>query len=341
MKLPLSLLLPKVNGIPILMYHRVWNGISDKLTITPLKLREQFVYLRDRGYYSLSLPEFLNAVAGKILLPSKSILLTFDDGYKTNLNSVYPLLREFGLKAVFFIIGNTINGTAVEEKDPVNQKMKLEELQKLDPLLKSEYEKMGMTTQNVFQFFSTRGDNFFKLSESFKLGPSVMSYYKCIQIEPKNPVPYNKAGKIFQYLKMNKYAEQFLRYAAYADGKNPEYFFNLGMYYCNNAEDYKAGSGCLDTAALLGSVNANLYYTNGIIKHNKLKNYTGALKDYTTALTLDPALRIAKEMRGLLKMNQLKDYKSALADFEALSKLDPKSEVYKNEVNECKEKLKK
>ena len=51
-----------------------------------------------------------------------------------------------------------------------------------------------------------------------------------------------------------------------------------------------------------------------MIKHNKLKNYTGALKDYNTALTLDPALRIAKEMRGILKMNELKDYKSALAD---------------------------
>jgi peptidoglycan/xylan/chitin deacetylase (PgdA/CDA1 family) len=133
MKLPLSLLLPKIEGVPVLMYHRVWEGISDKLTITPFKLREQFIYLLKRGYCSVSLPEFLDAVAGKISLPPKSILLTFDDGYKTNLTIVYPLLKEFGLKAVFFIIGNTVDNTGPEEKDPANQKMKLAELQKLDP----------------------------------------------------------------------------------------------------------------------------------------------------------------------------------------------------------------
>lgn len=214
------------------------------------------------------------------------------------------------------------------------------ELQKLDPLLKSEYEKLGMTSQNGYQFFLQRADKLTLLSEGFKLGPAIMNYYKCIQIEPKNPVPYNKAGIYFRYLKMNKYAEQFLRYAAYADGKNPEYFFHLGKYYADNEEDYKKASGCYDTAAILGSVNVSGYLANGVIKYLKLNNYAGALKDFNTALSLEPANKDALTYRGILYFVGLKNYKAALADFEAFKKLDPNNEENNNNIKACKEKLK-
>jgi tetratricopeptide (TPR) repeat protein len=214
------------------------------------------------------------------------------------------------------------------------------QLQKLDPLLKAEYEKMGFTPQNAYEFFLNRADKMAKLSEGYKLGPAAMNYYKCIQVEPKNPVPYNKAGKIFRDMKMNTYAEQFLRYAAYADGKNPEYFCDLGNYYFEYAEKPQMASGCYDTAALLGSKNAFGYYTNGLIKHSALKNFNGALKDYTAALAIDPAYKETLVMRGHLYYNEFKNYKAALADYEALGKLDPKNEEYKGFIKGTKEKLK-
>jgi tetratricopeptide (TPR) repeat protein len=210
------------------------------------------------------------------------------------------------------------------------------ELQKLDPLLKSEYEKMGFTPQNAFQFFLKRADGFVFT----KNGTAVMNYYKCIQVEPKNPVPYNKAGKIFKSLKMNSFAEQFLRYAAYADGKDPEYFFDLGNYYYENKSDFKAASGCFDTAAILGSVNAIGFFTNGFIKHDQLKNYNGALKDYNNALALNPSLKEVLKLRGALYMEQFKNYKAAMADFETYSKLDPNDEDNKVFIATCKERMK-
>jgi tetratricopeptide (TPR) repeat protein len=214
------------------------------------------------------------------------------------------------------------------------------QLQKLDPLLKAEYEKMGFTPQNAYEFFLNRADKMAKLSEGFKLGPAAMNYYKCIQVAPKNPVPYNKAGKIFTGMKMNTYAEQFLRYAAYADGKNPEYFFDLGNYYLENANKPQMASGCYDTSALLGSKNAVSYYNNALIKSSVLKNNSGALKDFTTALAIDPAYEKALEMRGHLYYSELKNYKAALADYEALGKIDPKNEDYKGFIKDTKEKLK-
>ncbi|NOT92419.1 tetratricopeptide repeat protein [Ferruginibacter sp.] len=214
------------------------------------------------------------------------------------------------------------------------------ELQKLDPLLKTEYEKLGFTPQNAYQFFLQRADKLTLLSEGFKLGPAIMNYYKCIQIEPKNPLPYNKAGILFRQLNMNKYAEQFLRYAAYADGKNPEYFFHLGKYYYENVEEYKKASNCFDTAALLGSVNVSGYITNGEIKYLKLNNKDGALKDFNTALSLEPANKAALTNRGVIYFDVLKNYKAALADFEAVKKLNPNDKQNNSFIEACKEKLK-
>ena len=197
-----------------------------------------------------------------------------------------------------------------------------------------------MISQNAYQFFLQRADKLALLSEGFKLGPAIMNYYKCIQIEPKNPVPYNKAGILFRQLNMNKYAEQFLRYAAYADGKNPEYFFLFGKYYFDNEQDYKKASGCYDTAAILGSVNVSGYLTNGEIKYIKLNNNEGALKDFNKAVALEPANKDALNRRGIFYFEGLKNYKAALADFESVKKLNPNDKVNNSNIEACKEKLK-
>jgi tetratricopeptide (TPR) repeat protein len=173
------------------------------------------------------------------------------------------------------------------------------------------------------------------------MGPAVMNYYKCIQLEPKNSVPYHKAGMIFKGLKMNQYAAQFLRYAAFADGKNPELFTDLGDYYLNNEMNFKAASGCYDTAALLGSINANMYTYNGALKKKYLNKYNEALKDFNKALSLDPNSKDAKWMRGILYLENLKDYNAALSDFEALIKIDPKNVDYIDAIKVCKEAMKK
>src|SRR6185312_11265829 len=126
-------LLPTRKGISVLMYHRVWPGMSDGLTIAPEKLREQWTFLRNEGYHILTLSDFIQIINGTKSTPPKSILLTFDDGYRNNLTYVYPLLKEFKWAATFFIVANTLDGVSTEEIDPVKQQMTSEELHSLDP----------------------------------------------------------------------------------------------------------------------------------------------------------------------------------------------------------------
>ena len=91
------------------MYHRVWPALRDGLTVTPEQLREQWTCLRDEGYECLGLTRFLAIVNGLEPAPRKAFLITFDDGYRNNLEHVLPLLHEFGWEATIFIVAGTLD----------------------------------------------------------------------------------------------------------------------------------------------------------------------------------------------------------------------------------------
>ena len=122
-------LLPKVKGIPVLMYHRVWPGLRDGLTVTPEDLRAQWTYLRDAGYECLTIAQCVSIMRAERKPPAKAFLLTFDDGYRNNMTYALPLLKEFGWEATIFIIAGTLDGSmSLDEADEVARKLSVEEL---------------------------------------------------------------------------------------------------------------------------------------------------------------------------------------------------------------------
>ncbi len=52
----------------------------------------QLGYLRDAGYYSISLEPWGEAIAHKQSLPGRAVILIFDDGYLDFLTYAYPIL---------------------------------------------------------------------------------------------------------------------------------------------------------------------------------------------------------------------------------------------------------
>lgn len=88
--------------LPVLMYHHVVEDGQEcnDMTITVSRLREDLQYLQDNGYTTV-LPREL--AAGEAL-PEKPVLLTFDDGYRSNYNLAFPLFQEFEAKAVISVI---------------------------------------------------------------------------------------------------------------------------------------------------------------------------------------------------------------------------------------------
>ena len=110
---PNSTLKYNATRIPVLMFHRI---VDDKVysqlkgltewTAKVSAFKEQLDFLYTNGYKTISLEEFFQWHAGKRRLPENSVLLTFDDGHSEGYHIVYPLLRKYNFKAVFFIIGS-------------------------------------------------------------------------------------------------------------------------------------------------------------------------------------------------------------------------------------------
>jgi peptidoglycan/xylan/chitin deacetylase (PgdA/CDA1 family) len=61
-------------------------------------------YLYEHGYQCVSLTQFLMPSRNEQPYRSKSVVLTFDDGYENFLVLVYPILRRFGFTATVFLI---------------------------------------------------------------------------------------------------------------------------------------------------------------------------------------------------------------------------------------------
>ncbi|MBU0534185.1 MAG: polysaccharide deacetylase family protein [Candidatus Omnitrophica bacterium] len=100
--------------VPILFYHKISQpnpkAKVSALYVTPYNFRRQMRYLKWRGYKTISLYELLNWLDGTKKLPSKSIILTFDDGYEDNYTYAFPILKEFRFSATIFLITKDIGG---------------------------------------------------------------------------------------------------------------------------------------------------------------------------------------------------------------------------------------
>lgn len=70
------------------------------------------------------------------------------------------------------------------------------------------------------------------------------------------------------------------------------------------------------------SNNADDYYKNGLEKY-EMKDFNGALSDFTIALEIKPDIPEAYYSRGLLYGKDLHKYKKAIKDFTKAIKLNP------------------
>ena len=93
-------------ALPILMYHHV-SPNPGLVTVSPENFRAQMRWLATHGWHTVGTKELEDFLAGRPL-PARSVMLTFDDGYLDNFVHAFPVLREYGLKAVIFVITGLI-----------------------------------------------------------------------------------------------------------------------------------------------------------------------------------------------------------------------------------------
>jgi peptidoglycan/xylan/chitin deacetylase (PgdA/CDA1 family) len=102
--------------VPILMYHRVGRlpRFGDRypgLTVQPRIFAEQMEWLAEHDFHAISAQQLFDALEwGRPVLPSRPVLITFDDGYRDVLWNAEPILHRLHMPAIAFVITDRISG---------------------------------------------------------------------------------------------------------------------------------------------------------------------------------------------------------------------------------------
>ena len=120
--------------IPVLLYHRVLKRGDmkgrHKIYIYEDKFRRQMQFLKQAGYSVITFEDiYHNRVPAD---GSPKIIITFDDGYEDNYKTAFPILKEFGFRAVIFLVtGMQRNEWGIVEGEPAIPMMDEQMLQEM------------------------------------------------------------------------------------------------------------------------------------------------------------------------------------------------------------------
>ena len=86
--------------IPVLSYHSI-NDDNSPLSLKINFFENQLKYLKKKGFKTIN----FNEIDKK---ENKTIIITFDDGYKDILYNALPILKKYNFKATCFLVTNFI-----------------------------------------------------------------------------------------------------------------------------------------------------------------------------------------------------------------------------------------
>ncbi len=108
---PLLKILPKSKepSIPILMYHSISNDRIKKISqyyetsTSPYVFAQHMKYLYENGYQVVNLQEAIDCFLGVKTLKEKTVVITFDDGFRDFYTEAFPVLNSYGFSATVFL----------------------------------------------------------------------------------------------------------------------------------------------------------------------------------------------------------------------------------------------
>jgi peptidoglycan/xylan/chitin deacetylase (PgdA/CDA1 family) len=90
-------------ALRVLMYHKVNDLAGNRLSVPVSLFDEQMDQLRQLAYTVVDLDAVLDFYVSGKPLPSKAVLITFDDGYHDNLDNASRVLGTYDYPAVLFV----------------------------------------------------------------------------------------------------------------------------------------------------------------------------------------------------------------------------------------------
>src|SRR5437867_10088660 len=95
----------------IFCYHRLVDKIRYPGTeITPAAFEAQMKELKDRGITVISMQDLLAWKRGEKNIPPRCAVITFDDGYKSQYEVAWPIMKKYGYPFTMFIYTEGVRG---------------------------------------------------------------------------------------------------------------------------------------------------------------------------------------------------------------------------------------
>lgn len=103
--------------VPIIMYHSVNPKVlpeMESLIVSPNTFERQMRFLKEWHYNVVPLESIADFIKNKKKVPSRTIAITFDDGYKDNYTYAFPILKKYNLPATIFIVVNEVDSARLD-----------------------------------------------------------------------------------------------------------------------------------------------------------------------------------------------------------------------------------
>ncbi|MFA6322777.1 MAG: polysaccharide deacetylase family protein [Candidatus Buchananbacteria bacterium] len=106
--------IPDYLNVPILIYHHVDPDLPAAASaartfyVTPAEFEEQLKYLKENNFATITTKDLAAALAGKMILPLRPVIITFDDGLPSQFQYALPMLEKYNFIATFYIFTNPI-----------------------------------------------------------------------------------------------------------------------------------------------------------------------------------------------------------------------------------------
>ena len=100
--------------VPILMYHRIVPAAEsgqepNGLVMEPDIFRAQLKALYDAGWRTITLAQLARDMQDGTPPPPRTFVITIDDGWWDGYTYAFPIMREFGFVATYFVISGRID----------------------------------------------------------------------------------------------------------------------------------------------------------------------------------------------------------------------------------------
>ncbi|WP_446811070.1 poly-beta-1,6-N-acetyl-D-glucosamine N-deacetylase PgaB [Methylomonas sp. 2BW1-5-20] len=109
--MPLSAAESGNSSFLVLNYHDILEEEErvppfDRMAVNKDHLNDHFAWLKKNNYHVISVQDLIDSMQGKRSLPSKAVMLTFDDGYLSFYTRAMPLLKKYKYPATLAVVGN-------------------------------------------------------------------------------------------------------------------------------------------------------------------------------------------------------------------------------------------